>query len=663
MSEAKQLGISSGGGGGDETRLGNEKPDYSHCDIHNGADRITGTPAKDNPSSAWPSIEDVEPEYQAEYADCVNKIQDIVKKSRDFRLRQRYEEEMVLKMSKASSDAQRLEAKLKTAMNEDQAAGERCARIEEICLAAEQLVASSTASLAAAKEVAAEAETARHAAQAKRRATKVKVKEIKERKRKADKHVHRLKRQRCEDYTDHNKEELTDNLHPPGVVMQATGAREDLQAQVQGPVQGPAAEAAKAPAAPMPSLSLMEVLAFLAPDETAGDLLSRLHRERLVTGLPFLDQHLPGMLLEVCGPTGSGKSEVLIQVVVNLLLQGALPSSQAPAPAASPAAPPACSPAPEVTLGSVVLLDLDARFEPLRLLQVLKHRLLLGVPGPPPGPAPDPSWQQQCDASRQALEQSCLARLHVLRPHSSLQLLALLHGLPELLGRCQVAGAPCRVLMLDGVTAFSLQERAARAVGYQGSALPGWPPDPPDPGGCGPPPPAPSSPSTYQRPRGSAALAQHKVHTGMAQQLQRLSTQWRLALMATKAATVVQEVVQAGPAGEGLAAWPAAAAAPPGSGVLQLSQQERMPAPWQGLVTHRLLLLGPNQAVVKVPAQVAAGAADRSAVGREAGAPQYWEEIDVTLVVAQLFQGLVPHSSVMELHIVGEEVTSRELAG
>ncbi|GFH17592.1 hypothetical protein HaLaN_14255, partial [Haematococcus lacustris] len=64
-----------------------------------------------------------------------------------------------------------------------------------------------------------------------------------------------------------------------------------------------------------------------------------------------------------------------------------------------------------------------------------------------------------------------------------------------------------------------------------------------------------------------------------------------------------------------------------------------------------------------VPAQVAAGAADRSAVGREAGAPQYWEEIDATLVVAQLFQGLAPHSSVMELHIVGEEVTSRELAG
>ncbi|KAL6756624.1 hypothetical protein V8C86DRAFT_56542 [Haematococcus lacustris] len=401
---------------------------------------------------------------------------------------------------------------------------------------------------------------------------------------------------------------------------------------------------------PVLQLSLMEVLAFLTPDETAGDLLSRLHRERLVTGLPFLDQHLslrPGMLLEV---------------VVNLLLQGALPSSQAPAPAPSPAAPPACSPAPEVTLGSVVLLDLDARFEPLRMLQVLKHRLLQGVPGPP-GPASDPSWHQQCDASRQALEQSCLARLHVLRPHSSLQLLSVLHGLPELLGRCQVAGAPCRVLMLDGVTAFSLQERAARAVGYQGSALPGWPPDPPDPGGCGPPPPAPSSPSTYQRPRGSAALAQHKVHTGMAQQLQRLSTQWRLALMATKAATVVQEVVQAGPAGEGLVAWPGAAAAPPGSGVLQLSQQERMPAPWQGLVTHRLLLLGPNQAVVKVPAQVAAGAADRSVVGREAGAPQYWEEIDATLVVAQLFQGLAPHSSVMELHIVGEEVTSRELAG
>jgi hypothetical protein len=67
----------------------------------------------------------------------------------------------------------------------------------------------------------------------------------------------------------------------------------------------------------MPQLSPEEILQFLRPDETAADFLQRQAREKLLSGLPWLDSHLslrPGVLLELCGPAASAKSEVLIQV-------------------------------------------------------------------------------------------------------------------------------------------------------------------------------------------------------------------------------------------------------------------------------------------------------------------------------------------------------------
>lgn len=63
--------------------------------------------------------------------------------------------------------------------------------------------------------------------------------------------------------------------------------------------------------------TLEQMQSFLLPDESVADLLARVARERLCTGLPFLDDVLtlrPGNLLELAGPAGSGKSELLIQV-------------------------------------------------------------------------------------------------------------------------------------------------------------------------------------------------------------------------------------------------------------------------------------------------------------------------------------------------------------
>lgn len=60
-----------------------------------------------------------------------------------------------------------------------------------------------------------------------------------------------------------------------------------------------------------------EVLAFLRPDETAAAFLARSYVASLPTGVPLIDGFVSlrgGNVLEVTGPHGSGKSEVLVQV-------------------------------------------------------------------------------------------------------------------------------------------------------------------------------------------------------------------------------------------------------------------------------------------------------------------------------------------------------------
>lgn len=60
-----------------------------------------------------------------------------------------------------------------------------------------------------------------------------------------------------------------------------------------------------------------EFLAFLEPQESASALLTRTFVEPLRSGVLIIDQHVflrPGHVLEIAGPAGAGKSELLIQV-------------------------------------------------------------------------------------------------------------------------------------------------------------------------------------------------------------------------------------------------------------------------------------------------------------------------------------------------------------
>lgn len=64
-------------------------------------------------------------------------------------------------------------------------------------------------------------------------------------------------------------------------------------------------------------MDLQQALALLQPDETLHGCLTRARRERMSTGVALVDRALsmrPGVVLEVCGPAGSGKTELLLQV-------------------------------------------------------------------------------------------------------------------------------------------------------------------------------------------------------------------------------------------------------------------------------------------------------------------------------------------------------------
>ncbi len=67
-----------------------------------------------------------------------------------------------------------------------------------------------------------------------------------------------------------------------------------------------------------------QLLRYVTPDETAAEFLRRALVEVIRTGLVVVDQYVsfrPGHVLEIAGPSRSGKSELLIQVWVCVQLK------------------------------------------------------------------------------------------------------------------------------------------------------------------------------------------------------------------------------------------------------------------------------------------------------------------------------------------------------
>jgi DNA-repair protein XRCC2 len=141
--------------------------------------------------------------------------------------------------------------------------------------------------------------------------------------------------------------------------------------------------------------------------------------------MDFIDDHAslrPGNVLEVSGPLGSGKTEVLLHAAASCVLPRRHGGAEAPA----------------------IYIDLDGRLDIVRLIILLGTRMRKSI------------------ASMTVLDaetEGCLRRFRLVRCPSTAALLSALKTLRPTLQQMKDAGAPCRLLVIDGVTAFYWMDR------------------------------------------------------------------------------------------------------------------------------------------------------------------------------------------------------------
>jgi hypothetical protein len=228
---------------------------------------------------------------------------------------------------------------------------------------------------------------------------------------------------------------------------------------------------------------------ILAPrvSRAAASLLSRTLTDPVLTGIPFVDAHgamRAGQLVEVCGVGGSGKTEILMQAAVNC----ALPRER-----------------DGVRFGgcesSVLLLDLDGKFDTLRLLKILTARVEAALAretrdartnAPMPGLEgvlrKGPDGDKEADDALVRLSDSVyresVGRFQMVRCHNSLDFLKALAVVDKIFERREALAAtraaaetetdaetvtkkraaapPRRLLLVDNVAAFYWLDRASR---------------------------------------------------------------------------------------------------------------------------------------------------------------------------------------------------------
>ena len=216
-------------------------------------------------------------------------------------------------------------------------------------------------------------------------------------------------------------------------------------------------------------------------------MLSRTLTDPVLSGIPFVDAHgamRAGQLVEVCGVGGSGKTEILMQAAVNC----ALPRER-----------------DGVRFGgcesSVLLLDLDGKFDTLRLLKILTARVEAALAretrdartnAPMPGLEgvlrKGPDGDKEADDALVRLSDSVyresVGRFQMVRCHNSLDFLKALAVVDKIFERREALAAtraaaetetdaetvtkkraaapPRRLLLVDNVAAFYWLDRASR---------------------------------------------------------------------------------------------------------------------------------------------------------------------------------------------------------
>ncbi|KNA10514.1 hypothetical protein SOVF_143750 [Spinacia oleracea] len=187
----------------------------------------------------------------------------------------------------------------------------------------------------------------------------------------------------------------------------------------------------------------MEIREWLTTDETAETYLSRVSTTRLPLLLPPLHRLplRPGNVVEIVGPSPSGKTHILLQVAINCILPKEWKG---------------------VSYGgleqSVMFIDLDCRFDILRLLQLLKLRIYsvcqvsndLGDAG---------NWT--CD---EELIHKCLERFLYVRCYDSLEFLATLKTLSYQLQTRKEFASKVYFMMIDSIGAYYWVDRASTSM-------------------------------------------------------------------------------------------------------------------------------------------------------------------------------------------------------
>ncbi|XP_022155175.1 DNA repair protein XRCC2 homolog [Momordica charantia] len=189
----------------------------------------------------------------------------------------------------------------------------------------------------------------------------------------------------------------------------------------------------------------MALSQWIAGDETAAEMLARVLKQRPSLFVPPLHR-LPlraGNVVELVGPSGSAKTQILIQAAVNCILPKEWNG---------------------VRYGglecSVVFIDLDCRLDVSRLSQVLKLRILEANGN-------GLSNTKDCE-NFNALFATCMRRFLYIRCYDSFEFLATLKTMHHRLQKERdVLGIGVHLLMIDSIGAYHWVDRVS-------SSLPLW---------------------------------------------------------------------------------------------------------------------------------------------------------------------------------------------
>lgn len=178
---------------------------------------------------------------------------------------------------------------------------------------------------------------------------------------------------------------------------------------------------------------------FLSPQLFARVLIQK---PLVNLGFPGLPQEVKWCTsVDLCGPEGTGKTELLMHIAIGCILPREWKSLQLNGNGVA-----------------AVFVDNDLKFSMVRFITLLQERIQAVVEAAKRGlgAAPD-SASKAFAEDTQELFQECLSRFYVVQCTTTVEFLALLHSLRETVRFDQLV----RVLLIDSITAFHWTEKCA----------------------------------------------------------------------------------------------------------------------------------------------------------------------------------------------------------